>query len=386
MANFYDKYGGAYSSVSANDILNSTGSSSGGVFSSVPISSSDTSQIRETPNFKAMFEDYQLHNPDLHRGYLLTADMIHSESYNITPIGSRPLYERLTWDDDFQPFDKTKLELQTIKKDDKEYVTLSTDFIDYLKSMDERAVKSVVGYQFLRDSSQSEYNALPTYKKSGSYAQALLQEVSYYNSKISDVNTRFGEFVGRDFTASVVALNKPFYYESQNEDNLSSFIPISLGNFSAYEIDEVINDIFGNVTDDDFIPSVNEERYNQKAETECCLQLCSAPELYRMKGVPYEESEQKVVDDIEFQKYLDSDEFTPYVPPPPYKKITLGSYASYYQKQVTEFLNSPLMYLFEKVKPYLVEGLISLTNGGYIDGFKIENNDIYIQNDLRNLF
>lgn len=349
----------------------------------------DVSPFRESmASFKALFEDYQMHNPDLHRGYFLTSDMINSSSYPIVPIGTTPMKQRLSWDDNFKPFDKTKLELITTEKDDSFFLTFSTDTINYLKSMDENSVKSVVGYTYLRNESQSTYDALPEYKKSGSFAQDLLQEVSYYNGRINDVNTRFGEFVGRDFTASVVALNKPFNYEAVSGDE-TSYIPFSLGNFSAYDIDEVINDIFGNVTDDEFIPSVNEERYNQKSETECCLRLCTAPELYRMKDVPYEQSEQKVQDDLEFQKYLNSDEFTPYVPPPPYTSTTFDGYMSFINN-TKSFIQSPLFFIFDKIAPYIENALVGLESEKIISGYVIKSGngvqeyDIYFNGATEN--
>lgn len=383
--NFYDSFGiGTYAPVSQNDIQNSTGSIDGGVFSGVPISSSDTAQKRQPPDFKALFEDYQMHNPDIHRAYYLTWPMINGARYDGDPSDGYPYYPRLSWEDELKPFDKTNIELQTLKKEDNDYVTLSTDTINHLKYMDERFVKSVVGYTAQRDAWQSSYNDLPDYKKDGTQGKGMLKDIAHFNTRINSVNNAFKSYVA-DFSASVVALNKPFYVEQQNEQGEMVYFPVSLGNFTAYDIDEIINDIFGNVTGDDFIPALNEERYNQRAETTCCLQYCIAPELYRMKDVPYEQSEQKVIDGIEFEKYKNSDEFTPYTPPAPYKKISVDQYMNYL-KNAQQFLNSPLMYVFEKMKPYINEGLAYLKGQGYITAYKINGNNVNIETDLRNFF
>jgi hypothetical protein len=194
-----------------------------------------------------------------------------------------------------------------------------------------------------------------------------------YDNEIQNVNNQFKTFVA-DMCRSLIELNKPFYATVEGVDY---DVPVSVGNFSAYELDKFVNSVFGNVTGDDFIQEVNEEIYNAKTETSCCLQVCVSNELYRKEGVPYEESPQKVEDDAEFQKWIQSDEFTPYVPPPPYKQIGLEQYMGYLN-EAQSFARSPLSYVFDKLKPYLEQGLANLKSGGYIDSYKIQGNDISI--------
>ena len=49
-----------------------------------------------------------------------------------------------------------------------------------------------------------------------------------------------------------------------------------------------------------------------------------------------------------------------------------------YLNEAQSFARSPLSYVFDKLKPYLEQGLANLKSGGYIDSYKIQGNDISI--------
>ena len=375
MSSFYDKYGGnpsyigiAYDHPDINKIE-----------TTVPLDSSGNGSIakKELPNFKTLFEDYKLHNPEEHRAYLFTLfdtnrspivfNTVHENAHN----GQIATYYTTT----IQPFDEKKIEFQTVVKDNKQYLAPSTEYVNYLKQQDEAFALSIVELTEYRNMVQSTYISLPQYQLQ--YYTGYPTAVNAYNAKITQVNNQFKSFIA-DTCRSLVKLNKPFY---ATVSDVGFDIPVSIGNFNAYELDKFICSVFGDVTADDFIPEVNEEIYNAKTSTGCCLKVCVSKELYRKEGVPYEQSPQKVQDDSEFQKWLQSDEFNPYVPPAPYKEITLDKYMGYLN-EAQSFARSPLKYAFEKFKPFLEQGLSNLKNGGHITAYKIQGNNIDIELDL----
>lgn len=369
MSSFYDKYGGnpSYIGVSYDhpDIDK--------VIPTVPISNGSGEIVKETPNFKTLFEDYKLHNPEEHRAYLFTLfdtnrspidfNIVHQNAHN----GQIATYYTTT----IKAFDEKKIEFQTVVKDDKQYLAPSTEYVNYLKQQDEAFSLSIVELTEYRKMVQNTYNSLPQYQLQ--YYTGYPTAINAYNAKINAVNNQFKSFVA-DTCRSLIRLNKPFYASVEGVDY---DVPVSIGNFNAYELDKFICSVFGNVTADDFIPEVNEEIYYAKTQTGCCLKVCVSKELYRKEGVSYEQSPDKVKDDSEFQKWLQSDEFNPYVPPAPYQEITIDKYISYLN-EAQAFARSPLRYAFEKFKPFLEEGLNDLKSGGVISDYKIKGNEVSV--------
>lgn len=373
MSSFYDKYGGnpSYISVSASYEDNNK------IIPTVPLYNGSTAEVKETPSFKSLFEDYKMHNPEEHRAYLFQpfvspSNIIFNNVLDSGRNGTSISYYMNT----IKPFDETKIEFQTVVKDDVSYLAPSTEYVNYLKQQDEAFVMSVTELSYYKGRLQDIWDGLPDYKKDDSAHKKYPQSLNSYTAKITAVNNQFKSFVA-DTCRSLIKLNKPFYATVSDVDY---DIPVSIGNFNAYELDKFVCSVFGNVTDDDFIPSVNEEIYNAKTATGCCLKVCVTKELYRKEGVSYAQSQDKVQDDIEFQKWLSSDEFTPYVPPAPYQEITIDKYLTYLN-EAQSFARSPLKYAFEKFKPFLEQGLASLKNGRYIDSYKIQGNDIYVDFD-----
>jgi hypothetical protein len=401
MSSYYDKYGGApaYASVGAN-VSGSTFQE--GIHSSVP-SMNQNIIPKKVPNFKTLFEKSELHNTLEHRArialfsyntmpekfkspyaiydpyfeieksvnyYLNTREAVRNEGNVIRS----PLFNEID-----EPFDPKKIELETVVKDGIEYLAPTLEFVDYLKDKDLSFVANMqvylnsekhVDYFKYKHLTDSNYYKYTGYNKAYTQIDNLKDEV----------NQKFKTFVA-DMSRSLIRLNKPFYADVGGDYHL----PVSVGNFSAYELENFVDSIFGDVTEEDFVNEANEEVYNAKTPTTCCLKVCYSPTLYRKDDVPYEESKQYTQDQEEWQKWINSDEYTPYVPPPPQTEITLEQY-SQYLNEAQSFVRSPLSYLFDKLKPYLEKGLIYLKNNDYIDDYKINGNDIYIENDLRNLF
>ena len=204
-----------------------------------------------------------------------------------------------TYSKNIKTFDKSKIEFQTVIKDSKEYLAPSVEFVQFLKDQDQAFSQTVTELTHVRNSLQAEWNGLPDYRKYGDKEERYMETIASYTNKINQVNNQFKTFVA-DMCRSLIELNKPFYASVEGVDY---DVPVSVGNFSAYELDKFVNSVFGNVTGDDFIPEVNEEIYNAKTPTTYCLQVCVSNELYRKEGVPYEESPQKDEDDSEFQKW-----------------------------------------------------------------------------------
>lgn len=329
------------------------------------------------PNFKTLFEDYKLHNPQEHRAYLFQpfvspSNLIFNDVLDSGKYGTWLSYYVGT----IKPFDETKIEFQTVVKDDISYLAPSTEYVNYLKQQDEAFVLSITELSYYKGRLQSIWNGLADYQKINSAYVNYPQSFNAYDAKITAVNNQFKSFVA-DTCRSLIKLNKPFYIGVPDTYGATVSIPVSVGNFNAYELDKFVCSVFGNVTDDDFIPSVNEEIYNAKTATGCCLKVCVTKELYRKEGVSYEQSRDKIEDDAEFQKWIQSDEYTPYVPPAPYKEITLDRYVNYLN-EAQSFARSPLGYAFNTLKPFLEQGLVDLKNGGYVSSYKIDGNEYTI--------
>jgi hypothetical protein len=370
MSSYYDKYGGApaYASVGAN-ISGSTFQE--GIYSSVPSNNNENISTKRVPNFKTLFEDYKLHNPQEHRAYLFVPFTFRDNRVWDSYVNGTYFSNHKS---QIKQFDKTKVDFQTVTSDDMEYLAPGTEFVEYLKEQDEAFALTVTELNYYKNHFFNIWNSQPYYRKYESPVYPNhFKAMAAYDNEIQNVNNQFKTFVA-DCCRSLIRLNKPFYADVGGDYHL----PVSVGNFSAYELDNFVNSVFGNVTDDNFIHEANEEIYEAKTPTTCCLKVCYSPTLYRKDNVPYEESKQYTQDQEEWQKWINSDEYTPYVPPPPQKEITLEQY-SRYLNEAQSFARSPLMYAFEKFKPYLEKGLINLKNGGYIDDYKVHGNEIYIE-------
>lgn len=250
---------------------------------------------------------------------------------------------------------------------------MSPNTIDYLKKADEVFAQRVVWLQRQKEYMQSYYNNLPQFQQEVD-GKEIIKHINECDSLINQAENSFANFVG-GFADSLVDLNRPFLYEDGNNS-----YPVSVGNFSPYELDEMINDIFGNVTGDNFIPIANKNIYEAKEETSCCLKYCSNKDYFRMKDVSYQDSQQKINDDKEFEKYKNSDFYEPYSPPPSYQQININQYMQMYQQGMA-IVNSPINYLFDKLKPY-IDGLSGSTS--WVK-YKItaQNNNINIDLDFR---
>ncbi len=326
----------------------------GGVTSTVPINKGDTKKRVKKPTFKNLFKDYKLHHPDLHRLYLYT------QSKGIQGVSQA------------KSFNKKNVELITVQKEGVNHVTVSTEFVNYLKSQDEAFV---MGAGYLQDqvnftNSKRLYKNQHYYKfREGQYNDAV--------SALSSHQSKFKNFIS-DLSNSLLDLNKPILFDNEGGED----IPVSVGSFDCIELDKFVNNIFGDVTNKKFVPMCNKNVHELKQETNCCLNLCGSQNTFRKKDEAYEDSKQKIKDDIKYEEYQSSPDYTPdnLVHKP--MVITTNSFVHLFH-EANSLLDSPLLYVFKKMKPYIEE---FLSNKKGVTDYKITDNSVSIDLDLRIIF
>ncbi|RXJ82645.1 hypothetical protein [Arcobacter sp. F2176] len=359
MSSYYDIYGtGAYSQVTAGYHSLTTTYGSGGWGNGEYI------KKNERPAFKSLFTDPKYFDP-ANRKYIMPPGT-HSVP---TDIHSPPTsYPKL--------FDKKKIELITVQKDGKNFTTLSDETINYLKNADMKYVETVAWLIERRNFVQNTLNNLPARE----YQQKpyLKENLNYLQNLLNQAELDFQNFVG-NLGETLIDLNRPFLYEGSDNGSENNKYPISISNVSAYELDGFINSIFGNVTGDNFVPIANGLIYDAKQPTSCCIEYCFNKDYYRMKDVPYKESEQKTQDDIEFEKYKNSSYYEPYSPPSnKFQEIKLDTFMRMFNEG-KNLVNSPISYLFDKLKPFLNE--FEDSHGWF--KYKIVDNNVNIDLDFR---
>ncbi|RXJ98372.1 hypothetical protein CRU98_10055 [Arcobacter sp. CECT 8986] len=312
------------------------------------------------PNFRTLFENMLMHDPDKHRRYFLSANDISNENKFHDAIKVK--------------FDKTKIKLQTVNNNtESNFVTLSTSTVAYLKMMDELFVKSSACAKYWIDEDEKFLRKMPDYKKGSSIEKQYLHSLAVHKQQYEETQRLFKEFIA-DFTRALGELNTPFVYNYKNKSGDDATVGVGLGNFYPGEIGNFIRSVFGDVIDfDDFVPAYNEELYNRKLESTCCLEYEIDKDFFRKKDLPYSQSIDYQKDDIEFQKFKQTSNYIPYKEPPSYKTISINpqNFRNYINK-ASRLANNPLSVLFDELQPYLEEYLGSLpwlSNGMFPDGF-----------------
>lgn len=335
----YDKYGDTYYvGISPNSNLKD-----GDISPIVPINNMIPQQLKKA-DFKAIFQNKIMHNPAVHRQYFATIEDVGkvNEYHSKTKI----------------KFDRKEIELQTVNKDNKEYLTLTQETIDYLKDMDKTFVMATVGASWMKDKYYSDWQTRKNRGINDSGTKRLKETYEHFQGIYDDVQKNFKFFVA-DFTRSLIELEQPFTYKFTDKNGDEKEIGVGVGNFPAAPIDDMINSIFGNVTSDDFIPAVNEERFKQKKESTCCLNYEMESKVFRKKDLPYKQSKQYIKDTKDFEEYKKSPDFTPYTPPPSFKEYKIKDFDQSvsnflnYVNDLNEVMQSPLIKTFIKLKPYL---------------------------------
>ncbi len=383
---YYDDLGGTYTvGITANSNYKN-----GDIAPAFPINNKPTFR---KPDFKTIFENMLMHDPDKHRRYFFTPDdlSIYNQNKMMGEIS--------------QKFDRKKIELQTVNNNtESNYITLSTSTIAYLKDMDYKFVKATVMSQYFIEDDEKALRKMPDYKKGSSYHKRLLNSLNYWKSFNEQTQKLFKEFVA-DFTRALGELNTPFVYKFQNNQGNEEIVPVGMGNFYPGEIGKMIKSVFGNVIDyDEFVPAYNEEMYNNKIQSSCCLHYEINPTIYRKQNTPYEQSKDYIKDMKEFEEFKKTPDYVPYKEPPPFKTIEVNPIVlKNYLNQASKVFNNPLGFVFEQFKPYIeeyLEDLPFLSKGRFPDGlggytqldkgYEIKQNsfgmEITIHTDLRKLF
>lgn len=191
-----------------------------------------------------------------------------------------------------------------------------------------------------------------------------------------------------DLARTFNELSNPILLKYKNPDGDFDSLPIEYGNFYAGELENYIKSIFGDVTKDTYIEAVNKDKYNNKIETTCCLQVCTDFNIYRQKGLPYEQSKDYKLDKEEEKKWRENNDFIP----PKRKPLLIDnkndienkiSKLKEYLRKINQVRTSPVNALLEYIQPFVMSAVDK--HDWFVD-YEYKGNEINIELDLSNIF
>ncbi|AXH09730.1 hypothetical protein CP960_13205 [Malaciobacter halophilus] len=336
------------------------------------------------PDFKSLFSVKELHVPDKHRNYVIRKGDY--EKYHTKEKHDNYHIYKVNWNSVPTKVDRKKIELKAVYKDDKQFLAFTDATTLYLKKIDEDFVKFVYFQERQVKQEIEWFNSLPSYKQDRNRKEHNIN-LANYKANLKRANDMFKKFEA-DLARTFNELSNPILLKYKNPDGDFDSLPIEYGNFYAGELENYIKSIFGDVTKDTYIEAVNKDKYNNKIETTCCLQVCTDFNIYRQKGLPYEQSKDYKLDKEEEKKWRENNDFIP----PKRKPLLIDnkndienkiSKLKEYLRKINQVRTSPVNALLEYIQPFVMSAVDK--HDWFVD-YEYKGNEINIELDLSNIF